>query len=963
MTPQEWEKVSEIYHIASELESNERSGFLDGACDGDANLRREVESLLAADSEAGNFISEPVVGAFASDLLKSHSPSANDMIGHYRIVSKIGSGGMGEVFLAVDTRLGRKVAIKTLSAFFDSDPNFLKRFRNEARAAATLNHPNVATVYSVDEHNGRPFIAMEYVEGKTLDHLLKDEGIDLATFNQWFSPIIDAIAQAHAKGVIHRDIKPGNIIVTNDGTAKILDFGLAYFQPTNSGAHSSLIHVTDDGQIIGTPSYMSPEQAEGRDIDHRTDIFSLGVVMYEALTGVRPFTGESNAEMISNLLKTEPIPAAEVRPTVPLPISKVISRCLQKDPSDRPRTMKRVGSLITEAISGSSSLLSAGSFARRLYHESRSSNVWLRVGAAALVLILALAGWFYFSRNTEPVNFTAMTMRRLSDTNNVGYSMIAPDGKSVAYATFDEEGTRSLWVRRIEDRNALQIVPPQRNSYWGGLAMTEDGGQVLYLTAGPTAFYGTLYRVSSLGGPSRKLIEQANDVGGISPDGQRFLFVRYGDPNVTQSQSKILTASIADGSGEQVVQSTPMDDTQATNFRDPQYSPDGKSVYYIKHQRIDNIEHWSLQVLPLEGGTENQILEQRERINEVAVLRDGSGLVVTSIDPVSNLQQIFHVSLPDGKKTRVTNDLFFYFGVSVDREGRNIVASQRYDEQRVWIGEANNLSNLKQLNQDPAYRTVEWTPNGRIVYDAYENNRPHVWIADADGKNSQRLTGPDTADFDPRVSGDGRYIVFTSLRNGFNQIWRMDIDGSNQVLLTDVSGWAQSPRFAADGQTVVFDWMRERDRVLGRVSVSGGTVEEMAQSEQTPAYNALYWTMSPDGKHYAYTYTDQAEGRTKVAVKKVGSSQPTTVLNIWPSGIFKWMPEGDGIFYKERQGGYQPENEILKVDIATGKPQLLFSSLPEYISDMTYSRDGKKIGFVRGRNISNSILLTSALAK
>lgn len=959
MTPQEWEKVSEIYHTASELEDSERSAFLEKACGEDVSLRREVESLLAADGEAGDFISEPVVGAFASDIFKTDSPNANDMIGHYRIAAKIGSGGMGNVYRAVDTRLGREVAIKTLSSVFDGDPNFLRRFRNEARAAATLNHPNVATIYAVDEYDNRPFIAMEYVEGKTLDHYFSEEGVDIDIFKRWFTPVIDAIGQAHAKGVIHRDIKPGNIMVTNEGVPKVLDFGLAYFQESTLKSHSSNVDITQDGQVIGTPSYMSPEQAEGKDIDHRTDVFSLGVVMYEALTGARPFKGDSNAETISNLLKTEPIPPVELRPTVPLPVSRVVTKCIQKDPSDRPQSMRKVGRMLSEAIAQSDGSTSAGSFARRLYHETRSGSVWFRIAAAVAVLLLAVMGWFYFSRIAAgpPVNFAAMTMRRLSDTNNVGYSMIAPDGKSVAFATFDEEGTRSLWIRRIDDRNALQIVPPQRMAYWGGLAMSEDGGQVFYLTAGLTAFHGTLYRVSSLGGPPKKLIEQANDVGGISPDGQRFLFIRYGEP------SNILTASTADGSGEQVVQSTPVGDTQATNYRDPQYSPDGRSVYYIKHQRIDNIEHWSLQVVPLEGGPETEILEQRERINEVAVLRDGSGLLITSIDPVSNLQQIYHVSLPHGKKTRVTNDLFFYFGVSVDRDGRNIVASQRYDEQRIWVGDANNLSNLKTLNADPAYRNADWAPDGRIVYDAFENNRQHIWIADADGKNSHRLTDPGTADFEPRVSGDGRYIVFTSLRNGFNQIWRMDIDGSNQVLLADVSGWGQAPRFAADGQTVVFDWMRERDRVLGRVPVSGGKVEEMPQSEQTPGYNPVYWTMSPDGKRFAYTYTDQAEGRTKVAVKDVGSSEPAKVLNIWPSLVFKWMPDGESIFYRERQVGYQPESEILKVDVATRKSKVLFSAVPDYISDMTFSRDGKKVALVRGRNISNSVLLTSALER
>ena len=960
MTPQEWEKVSEIYHTASELEDGERSAFLEKACGEDVSLRREVESLLAADGDAGDFISEPIVGAFASDLLKSNNPTVNDMIGHYRIISKIGSGGMGEVFLAADTRLGRKVAIKTLSSFFDSDPNFLKRFRNEARAAATLNHPNVATIYAVDEHNGRPFIAMEYVEGKTLDHLFTDEGVDLATFNQWFAPVIDAIGRAHAKGVIHRDIKPGNIIVTSDGTPKILDFGLAYIQPTPSGAHSSLIHVTDDGQIIGTPSYMSPEQAEGRDIDHRTDIFSLGVVMYEALTGVRPFTGESNTEMIGNLLKTEPVPAAELRPGVPLPVSKVVSRCLQKDRSDRPQSMKKLGGMLNDAVSQANGLSSAGSFARRLYNESRPGNVWLRVAGAALVLILAIVGWWYFSRRTDPpVNFATMTMRRLSDTNNVGFSMVAPDGKSVVFATFDDDGTRTLWIRRIDDRNALQLVPPQRMSYWGGLAVSEDAGQVYYLTAGLTAGHGTLYRVSSLGGPSRKLVDVANDVGGISPDGQRILFVRYGEP------SKIISASTNDGSGEQVIKSAPFGTPGLQiNFRDPQFSPDGRVIYYIQTDRVDGIESWSLNSLLLDRGTETEILRQKERIGEVAVLRDGTGLLMTAVDPISNLQQVFHVSLPGGQKTRITNDLFVYFGVSVDREGRNIVASQRSDEQRVWVGEASNLSNLKPLNKEPnAHRNVDWTHDGRIVYDAYENNLFHIWIADADGKNLQRLTPLEFADSEPKISGDGRYIVFTSTRAGFNQVYRMDLDGSNQVLLANVSGITQTPRLAADGQTVVFDWLRESDRVLGKVPVTGGNVELMSDYGEMPMFTAYFWSMSPDGKNLAYTFWDEAENRMKVAIRPVDAPDPSKILNLWPSLILKWMPDSKSIYYRERQQGYQPESEILKVDVSTGRSTVLISSSPEFIVDLTYSHDGKKAALVRGRSTSNSVMLTSALEK
>jgi Tol biopolymer transport system component len=661
--------------------------------------------------------------------------------------------------------------------------------------------------------------------------------------------------------------------------------------------------------------------------------------------------------MISNMLKTEPVPAAEVNSSVPLPVSKVISRCLQKDRSDRPRSMKRVGALLTEAISRSGGMSSAGSFARRLYHESRSSNIWLRIVGAALVVVLALAGWFYFSRRgTEPpFNFANMTIRRLSDTNNVGFSLLAPDGKAVVFATFDDEaGTRTLWIRRLDDRNALQLVPPNIWAYWGGLAMSEDGGQVFYLTAERTAAHGSLYRVSSLGGPSRKIVETANDVGGISPDGQRILFVRYSEP------SQIVAVNTSDGGNEQAILTAPETPLQ-TNFRDPQFSPDGKSVYFIRVQRIDGIEYWSLEMIDLGSGRVEQILRQRERIAELAPLRDGTGILVTAIDPSSNLQQIYHVSLPDGEMTRVTNDLATYFGVSVDREGRNIVASQRFDEQRVWVGDANNLQALKPLNKEPnAHRNVEWTPDGRIVYDAYENNRTDIWIADADGKNLQRLTTGDFDDSEPRVSGDGRYIVFTSTRAGFNQVWRMNIDGGNQVLLADVPGQTQTPRFAADGSTVVFSWLRERERVLAKVPVTGGNVEVMQDFAGIPVFSPYFWAMSPDGKNVAYSVTDKANGQTKVAVRPVDSTEPSKILDIWPSLIFEWMPDGQSIYYRERQLGYVPENEIRVVDIASSKPKVLLSVMPEYIVDLTYSPDGKKAAVVRGKSSSNSVLLTTS---
>jgi hypothetical protein len=254
-----------------------------------------------------------------------------------------------------------------------------------------------------------------------------------------------------------------------------------------------------------------------------------------------------------------------------------------------------------------------------------------------------------------------MAMRRLSETDNVGYAQISADGKMVLYGSFEPDGLRALWIRRVEDRNALLLVSEQKQ-FWGGLALSPDGGQAFYLTAELTGTHGTLYRISTIGGPPRKLVEVANDVGGISPDGERILLVRYGEP------AQIISVKAADGSDEQAILSGISQGLTYSNFRDPQYSSDGKAVYFIRNLTTAGVEEWSVEEIRLDNGSTRRLYSQSQRTSELPVLPGSKGLLMTAVDPVSNLQQIFQISLADGSKSRVTNDLFFYFGVSIDRE-------------------------------------------------------------------------------------------------------------------------------------------------------------------------------------------------------------------------------------------------------------------------------------------------------
>ena len=959
MTPERWEKVGEIFNSASELASAERDAYLRNICADDPTLLAEVKSLLDAGNDAGRFISEPIAGNFVPDFaehLKALSPG--NAVGHYNIEKAIGSGGMGEVYLATDQKLGRPVALKTLPPSLASDPSFLRRFRNEAQAAANINHPNVATVYSVETADGLQFISMEYVDGKTLDRLTPERGLELKTFLEWLEPISNALAAAHKRGIIHRDIKPGNIMISSDGTPKILDFGLAQVERSIVGG-SLPGHITAPGQIIGTPSYMSPEQAEGADVDVRSDIFSFGTVMYEALTGKRPFRGASQGLIVKAVIHSIPEPIAKSRPDVPSMIAKMVARCLQKSPSKRFQSMREVCSILKEARAASDAGVSMDSFARRFYREAASpSKLWWSV-SAALVLVLALGGWYIFSGTGQtPFAIDKMSMRRLSQSNNVAFAAIAPDGRSVAYVTYEDNGDRSLWLRRVSDSSAIQIVPPQPVSYWDCPIFSHDGEFIYFITAVRSATHGTLFRVAALGGTPRMVVEKVNHLGNLSPDGKRILFVRYGDtaPNssVNTSETHLVSANAAEGGDERLLSKF----YGETIIREPRFSPQGSRLYFAKRELVNDVEYWSIVSTDPDGGNETQILRQRARIGELAVLQQSNGLLVNATDPVSNRRQLYHLSLPDGRMTRITNDVNSYVGVSVDREGRNIVSAQRAEENRVWVGQAEGFSDLRPITREPtAYQGADWTPDGRVVYDGYDDNRMHIWIADRDGKNALQLTPSDSDDSEPHVSGDGRYIVFTSQRAGFNQIWRMNIDGGNQILLADVSGITQYSRFEADGKTVVFRWFNEGSAPLGRVSVDGGPV---AGIEGLPRSIAYYWAASPDGKKYAYTSTDPATNRMYVIVKRIGMNDPGIRLDITPWRIFKWLPDSSAIYYQERIAGTNPQYNVFKIDPEKGQPVPLYSSEPEEIIDVTYSRDGKSVALVRGKPITDAVMLTTA---
>jgi serine/threonine-protein kinase len=393
MNRERFQQVETIFQAALERDPTSRAAFLDGACLADAELRSEVESLLAAHDSAGSFIHAPAVEAAAELMADEHTDSlANQNFGQYKILSRIGAGGMGEVYLAQDTRLGRKVALKLLPDLYANDAERLSRFKREARAASSLSHPNVATIYEIGETNESSYIAMEYVEGETLAATINGQPLDSAVILDIAAQIVDALDEAHQKGIIHRDIKSANIMLTTRGQVKVLDFGLAKINAAESTDATSqgLTAATEPGMVIGTVQYMSPEQALGRDVDPRSDIFSLGVVMYEMATGRLPFVGATAVETIEQIRHSQPPAIARLNYEIHPELERIIRKCLEKDRERRYQSAKDLLIDLKNLKRDSDATKAAMEQGRRTFRKR-----FRRVALIALILIAILGAGIY----------------------------------------------------------------------------------------------------------------------------------------------------------------------------------------------------------------------------------------------------------------------------------------------------------------------------------------------------------------------------------------------------------------------------------------------------------------------------------------------------------------------------------------------------------------------------------------
>jgi serine/threonine protein kinase len=910
----------------------------------------------------------------------SRTLQPEDQISHYRVVGPLGAGGMGEVYIAKDETLERSVAIKVLPTRLVRNEERVRRFITEAKSASGLNHPNIVTIYEIGHDTVRAsqtgdgadepsepvhFISMELVTGETLTQMIHTERADLRTLVGYLAQAAEGVSKAHAAGIVHRDLKPGNIMISRDGFAKVLDFGLAKLTEKQAAADEDLTSAptemaqTGEGVIMGTVGYMSPEQVQGKGVDHRSDIFSLGCILYEAATRKRPFVADTDVEVMHQILRDNPHPVEAINPETPAEIRRIIRRCLAKSPDQRFQSMKDVAIDLREAVAdweslsasatSASSGISSGSGAFGV-PAGRSTAFWSVIGAAAVLGIggLAFGIYSFMSSSAGGSSFSAsaqnLSISVLMSRNDLRETALSGDGRYLAYVTASDQAT-ALTVRQVRTGSDVTIVP-ESEFFIRGVSFSNDGDYLYYLNNDPDSpNYSALFQVPSLGGTPRKIFFDVDTAASFSPDGKRAVF-RRGMPD--RNADALMIGMLESGEEKELVRvEDPLNFSAA-----PAWSPDGSRIAVVVRTPAGGVQSW-IEVVDVESGERTRVGSGSWlAANSLGWLPDGSAILVSAFDFGRGTgSQIYRVGYPEGGSVRMTNDLDGYGNISLSADGSTIAAVRRSAVRNLWVSPPDAHRDAEPITfasgSTGSVGNLTPLPGGEVAFTAPRDNNTYVWSMNADGSGRRQLTSQGIFVLDVSWA-KGAGIVFSQVESGekpLAHVWRMNSDGSGLEQLTNGDG-EQQRNLSPVGTTFLFSRWEEPDSAW-IFEFGGGGARRVGE-------NIEFASISWDGRRLLYTKLEQVEGKIypRQYLAPVEGGDPLATFLLPPGATnLQWSPDGESLTYVDRQKGWN----LWRKPLPDGEPEAVTRFTDGQVVDHNWHADGSRLVLHRRVNRQDSL--------
>jgi serine/threonine protein kinase len=894
-------------------------------------------------------------------------------LGPYEILQPIGAGGMGQVYKARDTRLNRTVAIKVLPAHSAADAQSQARFDREMRAVAALNHPNVCTIHDVGKYSGPntelPYMVMELLEGQTLHQRLTRGPMDVASIIDIGIAVADALVAAHAKGLIHRDLKPGNIFITSQGVPKILDFGLAKVNdPSDVKTRTSGEPLTDEGVVVGTVAYMSPEQLRGEDVDARSDLFSFGLVLYEMATGRRAFEGGTSVVIASAILKDEPAPPRTIRLEIPTRLEETILKTLEKDRDNRCQTaadlradlrrLKRQSKSDSQpatlppasaGVTQSSPSSSDRDTVRGLFH--RRSLVILSVCGVLVALLAGAAILFRRAKLWGPTDFASrnIEIRPLTLTGDAGNGSISPDGKFVAYLRAGSFGS-SLWVRQLGTGSEIKLASFPPTSFITGITVTPDSQQIDFLMV-KVNIDPDLMRIPAFGGDMQKIASNVYSAVGWSPDGKTMAFVRRHAPI-----NDVVLAD-ANGRNERVLASRNRPDffrslintSRPTN--PPAWSLDGKSIMVLAgttpQQQPRELDE--MVVLDARTGAERQKLQVPCAVNFASAWLDEAQWIVSRVNDSDASYRLHIGSISDRPSIPVTRDFGSYRGISLTADRRMGVSARSETRSSIWVLDSQGENGKEIVQQTPARPTVVAIGNdGAILYTSLDESNKSLWKLAPEAGKATRIA--------PFVGWrDGGHPVASTNRQGdvivyYGRpgagcdragLYRVHLDGTQpeRIVTSD-----SSPALTPDGSSLYFVENRSGTiQSLWSVSVSGGSPRELIARDINPEVH-----IAPDGQHLLVSVMPN----NWIVCDLPDCTNSKAIPHAPDDSLYQWTPDGQNFAFVKTS---DPANIYIRPIAGGEEHQLTHFTSDRFIANWAWSPDGNRLAVTRSSTQSDIV--------